>query len=391
MTFIIVENLRGFFNSRPPLVVFMICLASFAIALITFAYIVKTRDLPNPDVTEDWNTFLEKLSHLKFCVSHNTTSHNWSTPAVKVGDLSPADALESIKDKLVVGKVPEALSVSTRTLSEDQPLTGGLRVSLDPKERTDPPSPIDDTTWAQVMDPGSRDGRINETFHLNIEFVPNHEFVTSNFKSVYLITEVSGSLLSMKGKRAEQNIVMTVSFPTSNSEDNCMQKRGSVCLMYLINACVTFSGPASLLPRARHGQLTTTCPSEAPSHAGSLVRSMSANLLTGSGQKWCSHGASVAVEYSFDDSLTVLLSQEDRSVINLHLMRTSYFLFVMVVTLFCYAAIKGRPGKVKVVVYPPHEKGKVTLQSSSSQAQTQLNTPAHTHMLSHYYFVLNFL
>lgn len=52
MTFVIVENLRTFFNSRPPLVVFMICLASFAVALITFAYIVKTKDLPNPDVTE---------------------------------------------------------------------------------------------------------------------------------------------------------------------------------------------------------------------------------------------------------------------------------------------------------------------------------------------------
>ena len=52
MAFTIVENVRGFFISRPPLVVFMICLGSFAIALITFAYIVKVKDMPNPDVTE---------------------------------------------------------------------------------------------------------------------------------------------------------------------------------------------------------------------------------------------------------------------------------------------------------------------------------------------------
>lgn len=52
-----------------------------------------------------------------------------------------------------------------------------------------------------------------------------------------------------------------------------------------------------------------SCPSETPTSAGSLVRSMSANIPRSSGQKWCSHGASVAVEYSFDDSLTVLLSQ----------------------------------------------------------------------------------
>lgn len=28
-------------------------------------------------------------------------------------------------------------------------------------------------------------------------------------------------------------------------------------------------------------------------------------------------------------------------------MHTSYFLFVMVITMFCYAVIKGRPGKVR--------------------------------------------
>ena len=44
-----------------------------------------------------------------------------------------------------------------------------------------------------------------------------------------------------------------------------------------------------------------------------------------------------------------LFFQHDRSIINLHLMNTSYFLFVMVVTLFCYALLKGKPqlGKAK--------------------------------------------
>ena len=52
MTFTILENLRGFFNSRPPLVVFMICLGSFAISLILFAHLVKSREIPDPDVNE---------------------------------------------------------------------------------------------------------------------------------------------------------------------------------------------------------------------------------------------------------------------------------------------------------------------------------------------------
>ena len=45
--------------------------------------------------------------------------------------------------------------------------------------------------------------------------------------------------------------------------------------------------------------------------------------------------------------------QDDRSAINLHLMHTSYFLFVMVITLMCYALVRGRP-TVHVKVKQPH-------------------------------------
>ena len=52
MAIAILDNLRGFATSRPPLVIFMICLASFAVVLITFAYIVKINDLPRSDISE---------------------------------------------------------------------------------------------------------------------------------------------------------------------------------------------------------------------------------------------------------------------------------------------------------------------------------------------------
>lgn len=109
---------------------------------------------------QDWNTFLEKMSHLKFCVSHNTTSYNLSTPPVKFGDLSAGAAIDSITDKLVDGKKLEISGLSKRTATDDEAFTGGLRGSSHGRERTDPTSPTDETTWAQVVDPGFRDGRM---------------------------------------------------------------------------------------------------------------------------------------------------------------------------------------------------------------------------------------
>lgn len=46
------ENLRGFASSRPPLVVFMVCMGLFAIVLLSLAYYVKWNEIKNPDISQ---------------------------------------------------------------------------------------------------------------------------------------------------------------------------------------------------------------------------------------------------------------------------------------------------------------------------------------------------
>ena len=53
------ENLSGFASSRPPLVIFMVCMGLFAIVLLSLAYYVKWNEIQNPDISqvrifEDW-------------------------------------------------------------------------------------------------------------------------------------------------------------------------------------------------------------------------------------------------------------------------------------------------------------------------------------------------
>ena len=52
MGYVVVDNLRGFTQHRPPLVVFMICLGLFAVALLSMAYYIKLNDVQNPDVSQ---------------------------------------------------------------------------------------------------------------------------------------------------------------------------------------------------------------------------------------------------------------------------------------------------------------------------------------------------
>ena len=56
MLYTVYENLQGFAKTRPPLVIFMVCLGAFAVVLLTLAYVIKVHDnLSNPDLAEGWD------------------------------------------------------------------------------------------------------------------------------------------------------------------------------------------------------------------------------------------------------------------------------------------------------------------------------------------------
>ena len=68
MVFTICENARGFFTSRPSLVIFMICLGFITIALVTFSYIVKVQEMSNLDDKEVGNLHVILSLNLYFFV-----------------------------------------------------------------------------------------------------------------------------------------------------------------------------------------------------------------------------------------------------------------------------------------------------------------------------------
>lgn len=376
MALIIVENVRGFFTSRPPLVLFMICLASFAIALITFAYVVRIKDMPNPDVSEDWNTILTKFSGLEFCVTGgatpppstaqpaNTSNSSPSVPAKpKIGDQHLADVLQNIHDNIKGGKFLSS--------SNDKPSQAPTPFipSKTPESRVvkrDVNRQKTSVSTKQVL--GWTGGSRNDmqalsvsaslvhnwtsvTIPLNMEIAPNEELQVMSLQLVHLVAEVSGRLLKLNGPAKQENLHISMRFPMNLTKENCREWEGKECTLYVINTCVTFSGPASVFPPTQRPASSAVCERERfaiASPDGYHLLNMTATELTVS-SSWCAGGSRLTAEFSFDEALTVMLSQQDRSIINMHLMRTSYFLFVMVITLFCYAMIKGRPAKAKAV------------------------------------------
>lgn len=50
----LLENLKVYISSRPPLVVFMISVSAMAIAFLTLGYFFKIKEIKSPEMTEVW-------------------------------------------------------------------------------------------------------------------------------------------------------------------------------------------------------------------------------------------------------------------------------------------------------------------------------------------------
>lgn len=361
MTFSGIENLRGFFTTRPPLVVFMICLASFAVTLITFAYIVKTQNLPDPDVKEDWNTILEKFSNLQFCIPHNEIAHNTTLPKLTIGEKNAAEVFQNIHEKvgetLGQGKTEDKEDINYEHGKSDN--KRDLRyIGRRTAEKDGSVSTITSLTpesSSQTM----KTKLENVTVSLSFIYIPSNDATSALMSAAHFVAAATAHQLKLDVSakvKGDEQLSVFLSFPQNLTEEGvCEEKENDVCLQYRVPGCVTFQGPSRLLPKTQKPN-AEQCAAYIDTSPEGSHKILVGTLTEATQSEWCQGGSHLLPQYTLDDSLTVFLSMHDKSAINMHLMRTSYFLFVMVITLFCYALIKGRPNKIVKTSHITYEK-----------------------------------
>ncbi|XP_067015348.2 transmembrane protein 248 [Anabrus simplex] len=270
-------NLKGFASSRPPLMVFTLCLTAFALTTLSLAYFIRHDDnVPNSDIRTDWGAFLKHLSMLDLCVSPSdeSTRANASRPTI---------------DDLEVGDGYGNVSIAVRA---------SLNLFLHPS------FVLHNRTFVEGVLPLGEWGNL-------------------------CITEPSG----------EGNVLnITMSLPQNLSQSQ--------------DVCVTLVGPRSLLPYDRAPPACIPPPHPQGGATARLVTRKRAPESLGErvDNEWCSQGAIMRMTYHSNPEMAVVLTLNDHSLINLHLIHTSYFLFVMAMTLVCYALIKGKPKQKTILI-----------------------------------------
>ncbi|CAH2219758.1 transmembrane 248 [Pelobates cultripes] len=291
------ENLKAYISSRPPLVVFMVSVSGMAIAFLTLGYFFKMKEIKSPEMTEDWNTFLLRFNNLDLCISENETLKHL------LNDTTP----------------PE----STVT-------TGQARSS------TQTPQALEDS------------GPINISVAVTLTLDPLKPFGGLSRNVTHLSSTIFGHQIGLSGRDSHEEMNITFTLPAAWNSDDCILH--GRCEQVGFTTCMTVTAASSVFPVTLQ---PPHCIPETYSNATlwykifTTARDSRTKYAQDYNPFWCYKGAIGKVYHTLNPKLTVIVPEDDRSLINLHLMDTSYFLFVMVITMFCYAVIRGRPSKIR--------------------------------------------
>lgn len=289
MTYKPLENLKGHATNKPPMVVFMVCLFLFAVAMVSLGIYIKDSAIQDYDLTEDWNSFLDGFSTQQFCLALNdTVSTHTEIPALDNDTLTI-----TVEESIVVEEEAVLENRNNRTMSMHLIIDASVFLSK---------LPSNVTLLASIM-PASAFG-----------------FRDSN-EQVHVLFELPQPFKPVK----------------------C--RPNTVCPAMAMQSCLTIIASQAIFPNTK---APSACNNISDSHREYTSAWISAKTSS-SNENWCSQGLTVHARHMFDPHLTVMLSPAERSIINLHLMYTSYFLFVMVITWVCYALLKGPPGKQRVL------------------------------------------
>lgn len=300
------DSLKWFVSSRPPLIISVILLGVLALILMTLAFCVQHSQLNRPDISQDWNLFLESFEKLDFCIDNGTMGANAFTANTHIGSISGHD-------------------VSTTPVSVTP-------VELDAADL----HTISQTAYTSTS---SR----NYSVQMMLEVKPTFEFISIPHNLTYLSGSILGSELGLKGSAGEEWISLAVQLPFEWNTTRCESFFSKACDTVHIYTCVHLHASELVFPTTRSPQRCEIL-NDTGVEYHALMKTYKQKLYSASS---CRGRTVIHARYKLDPRLTVLLSLSDRSVINLHLLHSSYFVFVMTITILLYVIVRGLPIRLK--------------------------------------------
>jgi len=292
-------GLKEVLVNRPPTVMFLLCIASCALATMSISFYFKlTNDeIHNPDVL-GWNTLLTEISNMNFCLLNSSITADLHPPT------NDNNIMKNTQDMIIATK--ESAPIDSNVPSKNVNVSLKLPISA--------------------------------KFAESLQYIDNVQF---KYEDILASSEISLMDMSraVPPKYHQHKIRILLNLPQpaiSNTSHRYNGKDGAF-------ACFNVEAPLSLFQ-----DLNSSMPlqQECSIHQNS-GNSLPRKLLAHTGDRlppsWCNQiGASpIHLDYYQEPLWTVFITSEDKKLINLHLMATSVFLFALLGVIILVFFVKG--------------------------------------------------
>jgi hypothetical protein len=287
------ENLKDFVSSKPPTVVFLVCLFSFVVVLASLSSFVNHNEIRNVD-EEDWNAFRDRMTEIDFCIKYPKENE----PLVRKTNLNA----QLIKETLM-----ESFSYDVTFIID----YGGNK--------------------SEIESSAELNG-VLKGFHLGLQKSEKSEIIQVDFK-----------IGSVK--------------PTVEAKDpECAQRiyKGKKCFRLLVNGCMTLTGLASIFPKTNKKPEACSFIKKSENPAKSLLFSTYKESIELTNQFWCpsSHGAKAKIKKAvLDPKLFSYLTKRDKEIITKNVTYILLILGLIITLSICVALFTT--SKKKAQYYPP--------------------------------------
>lgn len=180
---------------------------------------------------------------------------------------------------------------------------------------------------------------------MSMTVYPTREFVSIPHSMTHLSASMIGKYIGLKGDESRQRLNITTVVPYHWNMSTCSSSPLLSCQSVDLDVCIELTGSKDMFPLSNNKPKTCAKPSLSKVD---YWAKMNWQMVDVDSVYYCRSRTMIGLQHEYDPSLFQLLKKPHRGVIRLHLLHTSFFLYMFVAVVVTYAVIFNHAKQVRL-------------------------------------------
>lgn len=202
------QNIIGFIESRPPIAVIMLFIATLSLSLFTLSHYVENKDIVDLEATKKYGEILDSLLDLSFCLTPTTKQLNHTDIKENMNSFGGADLINVSIPLVALLSIHKNFTMNAdKNISQINGLIPYFYLLHDDDHHHSIPiqTSLQQAWQSKSCKPGSCDPiKVCVTLQIKKEVIPNHRSFEGCHGTISLVAQETISMHPLKSDRVNK-------------------------------------------------------------------------------------------------------------------------------------------------------------------------------------------